>query len=159
MRTIILFSVLLCGLIYPHTKNTDYGKYLQYQQQIYLSMYLPVSEKTDLKNSQITHLDGTPIKFTLTAFNYNPMGTVGGYADVVRGELYIGYRNPDNATPTIEQSVLLHELFHITDGHHNLQKYCKKPLDHECMENKAYDFTHLYDQVKDLEKAGWLKIN
>ena len=131
---------------------------LQMQEQVYLSMYLPLSEKTDLKSAQITHMDGTPVKVTLTAFNYSVLGTTGGYVEPVKQEMYLGYRNPNNATPTIDHLVMLHEIFHLSDGHHNLHKYCKKPLDGECAENKAYDFVHLYQQMLELEKKGWVII-
>jgi len=136
----------------------------QSQVEVYLSMYAPLSEHTDLKSAQITHMDGTPVKVVLAAFSYNPLGTTQGYVEPVRGELYLGYRNPNNATPTIEHTVLLHELFHKSDLYHELQKYCKlkatsQTLYSKCAENKAYDFTHLYTQMLDLEKRGWLIIN
>lgn len=133
-------------------------KAFQMQTQVYLSMYSPLSTKTDLKSAQITHMDGTPVKVVLTAFNYNPLGTTGGYVEPVLGELYLGYRNPNNATPTIEHTVLLHELFHVSDLYHNFQKYCKVKPYNECGENKAYDFTYLYDQMLELEKKGWVEI-
>jgi len=135
------------------------GQILQSQEKVYLSMYMPVSKQTDLKSAQITHMDGTPVKVTLTAFEYNPLGTTGGYTDTVRGEVYLGYRTPDNATPTIKHSTLLHELFHSADGYHNYQKYCKTPQSHECAENKAYDFENLYQQMLNLETRGWMVID
>ncbi len=69
----------------------------QSQAEVYLSMYMPLSEQTDLKSAQITYPDGTPVKVTLTAFNYNPLGTTGGYVESVKQEMYLGYRNPNNA--------------------------------------------------------------
>ncbi len=131
----------------------------QSQAEVYLSMYMPLSEQTDLKSAQITYPDGTPVKVTLTAFNYNPLGTTGGYVESVKQEMYLGYRNPNNATPTIEHIVLLHELVHLVDGHYNFMKMCKDWKNPECMENRAYGYTHLYTQMLDLEKRGWLIIN
>lgn len=148
--------IFLLLIMFSHTRP---GQILQSQEQVYLSMYLPVSKKTDLKSAQITHMDGTPVKVTLTAFEYNPLGTTGGYTDTVRGEIYLNYRTPDNATPTIRHSTLIHELFHSADGYHNYQKYCKTPLGKECAENKAYDFEHLFKQMINLEDKGWMVID
>ena len=91
--------------------------------------------------------------------NYNPLGTTGGYVESVKQEMYLAYRNPNNATPTIEHIVLLHELVHLVDGHYNFMKMCKDWNNPECMENRAYGYTHLYTQMLDLEKRGWLIIN
>lgn len=157
MKTLIILFISVILLI--TFSQTEYGKYLQSRERVYLSMHLPVSKQTDLKSAQITHMDGTPVKVTLSAFNYNPLCTTGGYTDIVKQEIYLGYTNPDNATPTVKSETILHELFHESDGHHNLQKYCKRMLDNECAENKAYDFTYLYEQVLTLEKQGWLVIS
>lgn len=150
---LMVFTLLVA---FSHTKP---GRILQSKELVYLSMYMPVSKQTDLKSAQITHMDGTQVKVTLSSFSYNPLGTTGGYTDIVKNELYLGFRNPDNATPTIKHSTLLHELFHVADGYHNLKKYCKSKLGHECAENKAYDFEHLYQQMINLENKGWVVID
>lgn len=152
---IILFTIWILLVLFS---QTEYGKVLQYKEQIYLSMYTPVSKKVDLKSGQITYIDGTPIKVTLSSFNYSPTGTTGGYVDIMAREMYLGFRNPDNATPTIDHSVMIHELFHLADLYHNLQRYCENPMESKCAESKAYDFNHLYDQMLELEKKGWVVI-
>lgn len=165
MRKLTLISLLICiilgiNLLYYIFKREPA---LQMQEQIYLSMYAPLSEHIDLKSAQITHKDATPVKVTLTAFDFSFFGTTEGYVGMnkVEEDMYLGYRSPNNATPTVREEVVLHELYHLVDIHHDFQKYCqKKDLESikECGEEKAYDFTHLFYQVRALEKQGWLKI-
>lgn len=163
MKQIIF--LFLAGLLLIAFSKTNLGKELQSREMVYLSMYLPVSEHTDLKFAQITYTDGEPVKTTLTAFNYSILGTTAGYVNPLGTEMYLGYRNPDNTIPIINEETMEHEVFHLAEIHHDFKRYCifskNNPEGNrasECRESKADEFNHLKRQMRLLEERGWLVI-
>lgn len=163
-RLLVLIAILVAIYFLPDFDKKvglPLSAYQEKQLSEFLSLTKGVGEHKDLKTAQITHTDGTPVRFTLASFNYDITGTTGGFVDGMKEIMKIAYRNPDNDIPRIQLTVLVHELVHLSTLHYGLikQKCRTDVLDNECQEKFAYDAQFLLEQVLQLEKDGWLIID
>lgn len=61
--------------------------------------------------------------------------------------------------PKIREEDLMHELIHVSDYHYMSRDVCETNWRYSsCLENKAYDYTYMWKQIKELQKQKRIKI-
>lgn len=115
------------------------------------------------KSFIITHTHGSSTNFNVVKFEC--CGTGGMVKD---GQLYMGYLNTVEATPIgtttktqipiIDIEILGHELVHLTTLQPYVLEKCPALASHDLQEKIAYNWGHLYSQIRSFEEDNWIRL-
>lgn len=132
-----------------------------------------------VKTFQLKHKDGTILTFNLVKFNKtecitveNIVGCVGGFTGhESNNKRKFDPEKPVDTTetinliftnakrPIVDEESFAHELVHASDYHWNSRTECETNWRYaECMESKAYDYTYLLKQFRQLDRQKLIKI-
>lgn len=151
--------------------------------QVSLSSKIGQDAKYDVATDYqftLKHRDGTILPLNLVRFNKAEcvyengvvIGCVGGFTNhqsnttrkndpehPVDTTEIINLTYTSGKVPIVDEESLLHEIFHAVDYHYNSRSFCEANWRYaECMETKAYGYTFVVKQIKDLQRKGKIKL-
>lgn len=128
----------------------------------------------------LMHKDGSVVQLKLIKFNKGNCTTIDGETDCVEGftshesnfKRKFDSEHPVDTTetvnltfklknkiPQISEEDVLHELYHVVNIHYMSRPVCESNWRYsECLEAQAYGYTHLVNQVRELQKQKRIKL-
>jgi len=165
-KIVWLIAFLIMALIVGYLLQKENLYQAMYNQDIALRETLSKAVQpkwTAEKTFIITHTHGSSTNFNVAKFQC--CGTGGVVKD---GQIYMGYVNTVEATPLgtttktqiplIDIEILGHELVHLITLQPYVLEQCPALASHDLQEKIAYNWGHLYSQIRSLDEDGYIRL-